>query len=212
MARNRYRDKLTAPISEADLLDDMDQAQYSGSHDLVSAEIEANAPVLPNPVDKEDNYGDFYDSIKPDIKALKGTLSRTMSFNGDTFDRQRNNQEFILLKKISYAFPALQIESANVTNHNSRGCIILLDARDKNFTDQFTLRVEGRDVASGEYYNILVTPLLTTNFMYVLKIYPGLNPLPGFISNDILPRTWRVTAQHTTVNPILYGVTVSMIL
>jgi hypothetical protein len=212
MARNKYREQLTDPISEDDLLAEMDLAKHSGSHDLVSAQIEAERQNIPNAVDKEKYYGDFYDNIQPDVKHLEGTLSRTMSFNGVTFDRQRNNQEFILLDKLSYAFPPTQIESINITNYNARGCIILLDANDKNAFDQLTLRVEGKELASGNFYNILITPLLTTNFLYVIKIYPGLNPVAGFVSNDILPRVWRITVQHTTVTPILYGVTASMIL
>jgi hypothetical protein len=212
MARNKYREQLTDPISEDDLLDEMDLAKHAGSHDLISAQIEAERPNIPNAVDKEKYYGDFYDNIQPDVKHLTGTLSRTMAFNGVTFDRMRNNEEFILLKKIAYAFPPTQIESLNVTNYNARGCIILLDASDKNAFDELTLHVEGKELASGEFYNILITPLLTTNLLYVIKIYPGLNPIAGFVSNDILPRVWRITVRHTTVNPILYGVTASMIL
>lgn len=219
MARNKYKNRLGVDTStEEELLADMDEAKFAGSQDLISAEIEANSRNLPNVVDKEEFYGDFYDDIKPDIKHLRGTLTRNMSFNGDTFDRVRNNHEIVLLKKIPYDVPILagvpvgQIESANVINFNSRGAIILIDLTDKNAIDTLTVSIEGKESPSGLFYNILVTPLLVANELVVLKIYPGLNPVPGFVSNDILPRVWRVTVAPTTVPPILYGISAHVIL
>jgi hypothetical protein len=214
MSRNKYKSRLGVDTPTQDeLLADMEEAQFAGSQDLISAALEANTPNSPNVIDKEKFYGDFYDSIKPDIKHLRGTLSRTMAFNGDTFDRVRNNEEIVLLKKISHDGLAVgQIESGNVINYNSRGAIILIDLTDKNALDALTVSVEGKETANGLFYNILITPLLVNNELVILKIYPGLNPVPGFVSNDILPRTWRVTVAHAAAPPILYGITAHVIL
>lgn len=212
MAGNRYKDKLTQQPNDVDLRQEMRDARTSGSDDIVSAEIEAQRVNIPNEVDKEEFYGDLYDNIQPDIKFLRGTLSRTMLFNGTTFDRQRSNQDFIALQKTNYEFPPLQIESQTFVNYNSKGAIILFDASDKGAFDRLVVNVEGRELVSGQFYNILNTPVLIANFLYVLKIYPGLNPVPGFVSNDILPRFWRITVSHITVTPILYGATAQVIL
>lgn len=214
MSDKRYRRQRPGKQNKSDsqYLEEMDQAKYAGSLDIVSAENEAKKPGVPGRVDKEDYYGDFYDSIKPDVKKLTGTLSRTILFNGDTYDRQRSNEDIIFFEKQNYNFPALQNESQKITNFNARGAIIIVDGLDVNIGDDFYMIVEGREPGSGNWYNILLTPAMTTAKLFVYKIYPGLNPNPGFTTNDILPRSFRVVVRHVSVNPINYGISGSLIL
>jgi len=204
--------KLTQP-SDAELLTQIKQAQHSGAQDLLGAEYSAREPVTDTRIDKQEFYGAFYDDLQPEIKKLANNLSRSLLFNGQSFDRQRSNQDFVLFKKQFYANPGSQYESRTITNYNARGGIIIVNALDINIvSDSFYITIEGLEPAGGNWYNILVSDDITTGKLYLFKIYPGLNPQLGQTSNDILPRNWRVVVRYNSGQPIDFGISGSMIL
>lgn len=48
--------------------------------------------------------------------------------------------------------------------------------------------------------------LTALNAVTVLKIYPGILPVPNLSANDILPNNWRVVVVAGNANLITYGV------
>lgn len=211
--RDKRRKRSGEKTSQQELASEIKQAYDAGADDLIAANKSVRDLGLPNRIDAEEYFGDFYDDIQPGVKNLRGTLGRTLLFNSKTYDRERNNQDVILFDKQSRTFPAFQYESPVITNFNSRGAIIIVNALDINvLTDDFNIIVEGLEPGSGNWYNILVSPSLTVSQLYIFKIYPGLNPILGFVTNDILPRNWRVVVRHNTVVAMNYGISGSQIL
>jgi len=199
--------------SDDELLKDIKQAEHAGSQDLLGAEYSARQPVQDTRIDKQEYYGDFYDELQPEIKKLDNNLSRSLLFNGDTFDRARNNQDFVLFNKQNYVNPGTQYESRTIVNHNARGCILVVNSFDLIFPDTFFIQVEGLEVGSGNWYIIGTGEIITGQALYVYKIYPGLNPNMGKTWNDILPRQWRVTVRFiSTASAINFGISGSLII
>lgn len=56
-----------------------------------------------------------------------------------------------------------------------------------------TVRIEGRDLASGKYFTMLSSAGLTAVGTTVLTVYPGLTNAANLVANDVLPKTWRVS-------------------
>lgn len=74
-------------------------------------------------------------------------------------------------------------------------------------TPTLTVVVQGKDTASGKYYNILSSTALAAVGTTVLTIGPGLPTTANLSANDVLPRTWRVV---TTVGGTTPAVTATV--
>jgi len=211
--RDIYNRFIPSDQTAKELDDEIESAKYDGSADLIASENLLINPQLPNRLDKQNEYGTFYDDIDPDIRKLEGTAAHSFLFNGKSFDRQRNNSNFVLFDKQVYDTPTLNWISPGIINYNARGAHIIINLLDINIaTDALTVTIEGLEPGTGKWYNILVTPALTSASLYILKIYPGLNPIAGFVSNDILPRNWRAVVAYNAGTTINWGVSGSMIL
>jgi len=57
-----------------------------------------------------------------------------------------------------------------------------------------TIHIQGKDAASGQYYDILVSSAIVTTGFTLLTVYPGLVVAANAAANAVLPATWRVTA------------------
>jgi hypothetical protein len=57
-----------------------------------------------------------------------------------------------------------------------------------------TMTIDGKDPASGKYYNLLTSAALNAVATTVLRIGPGLTPIANLTVNQALPGIWRVTA------------------
>jgi hypothetical protein len=60
-----------------------------------------------------------------------------------------------------------------------------------------TVTLQGRDLSSGTYYDILTSAALTASSFQVIQIYPGITATANVSASDILPHTWRVKWQAT---------------
>ena len=79
--------------------------------------------------------------------------------------------------------------------HNTvcRGIAVVTSVTVDGGTGTLTVTVQGKDIASGSYYDILATTAV--NIAAGLKriaIYPGLAVSANASANDILPETWRL--------------------
>lgn len=135
-------------------------------------------------------------------------LSRGQSFNGSTWDRQRNNTDITVLAS---AARTTTTNSSDLTNYNGRGLHVVLDVTNAG-TGSITITISGKDALGGLYYTLLTGAAVTTNSTNVYKIFPGATAVANAAANDILPRTWRVTVTHNNANSITYSVSASVIL
>jgi hypothetical protein len=81
-------------------------------------------------------------------------------FNGSGMDRQRGNQDVTLL---SSAARTTTQTSADQTNYNGLSALIVVLDVTSAGTGSVTLSIEGKDTASGKYYQILAGTAVTTN-------------------------------------------------
>ncbi len=113
-------------------------------------------------------------------------------FNGTTFDRQRNNIDTAALVTLTTA-SAGTTNSTDQVNYN--GCGVQIGINITATTAQtLTVHIQGKDIASGTYYDILVSTALAAVAFTNLTVYPGTAASANIDGNAPLPRTWRVQA------------------
>lgn len=90
--------------------------------------------------------------------------------------------------------------SADIVGIGS-GLHLVIDITVAGGTPTLTVTIQGKDTASGKYYTILQSAALAAVATTVLRVYPALTAAANLVANDILPRTWRVTALVGGVTP-----------
>lgn len=142
-------------------------------------------------------------------------------YNGASWDQQRANQESTLLAS---AARTSATSSADQTNYNGRGVLILLNVTgNAGVGKTLSLQVDVKDPISGAYLVYIASAVLVTNATGVVDSihYPGqldadLNsPGAGLTSNRkaaAIPRTWRVTVTPSDATSWTYSVSACTIL
>lgn len=102
---------------------------------------------------------------------------------------QAQNTQFTLLAPASST--AAQINSADVVNTYYRGVHVVVTVTNY-VSGSYTVTIQGRNNATGSYYDLLVSSAITANGQTILKIYPGISGSVGGAASDFLPHTWRV--------------------
>ncbi len=69
-----------------------------------------------------------------------------------------------------------------------------------------TPHIQGYDVVSNSYYDILVGAAIGATGQTILKVGPGITPTANVAVADLLPANWRVLLHPSTVDPITYSV------
>jgi hypothetical protein len=83
--------------------------------------------------------------------------------------------------------------SADQANISAIGLKLVVDITAiTGTTPSLTVTIQGKDKASGKYYNILTSAALAAVGTTVLTVYPGVAAAANVSANDILPATWRV--------------------
>lgn len=83
--------------------------------------------------------------------------------------------------------------TADQVNLGGRGIKLVVDITAISGTGaQIIVTLQGKDVASGKYYSILVSAALTSVATTVLSVYPGLTASANVTASDVLPNIWRV--------------------
>lgn len=67
-------------------------------------------------------------------------------------------------------------------------------------------KIDGYDVLSNSYYNLLTGVAITATGTTVLKVGPGLSAVASAVAADFLPQTWRLTMTHANADSITYSV------
>ncbi len=96
--------------------------------------------------------------------------------------------------------------SDDIVNLGGRGIVVVLDVTDKTGSPSITLEIEGKDPASDEYYTILKSAAVTDVITTTYRVHPYLESTPNLVAKDILPKTLRVTVEHSNTDSITYSV------
>lgn len=84
-------------------------------------------------------------------------------------------------------------DTADQTDENAEGVHVIIDVTAvTGTTPTLTPRIQGKDPASGGYYDILVGVAITATGMTVLKVGPGLAATANAAASDVLPDVWRL--------------------
>lgn len=124
------------------------------------------------------------------------------NFNGTTWDRPYNNQEVTLLA--SAARTTTQT-SADLINYNGKKLVVVLDMTVVG-TGSVTVSIDGKDTASGKYYNILTGAAITTNSTNRYRVGELLATVANSVAQDYLPRVFRIVVTANNANSATYSV------
>ena len=83
--------------------------------------------------------------------------------------------------------------SADQQNLNRRGVVATVAVSVDNTGGTLTVTIQGKDPASGTYYDILTSAGLNVAAGLIsLRVYPGIAAVTNRSVSDILPATWRL--------------------
>ena len=137
------------------------------------------------------------------VKLLTGSVPMLCSATG--LDRQRNNQEIVLLAS---AARTATLQSADIVNYNGSGLILFLDVSAIDATPTITLSLQIKDSISGNYFTIWTAAAgVSTAVSRAYLFAPG--GAAGSYTEAVnlrLARTWRLNVAHTDADSITYSV------
>lgn len=117
-----------------------------------------------------------------------------MRFNGTNSDRERGNVDSTVMTMVSDQ--AGTPVSPDQTNYNGRGVQIGINITAlANVT--MTVTIQGKDVASSQYYTLLTSASLTGTGFTLLTLFPGVTPTANVAISQVLPRTWNIKLNIT---------------
>ena len=141
-------------------------------------------------------------------------LTHGLVWNGTTWDRARGNIDGTAISQAVRT--AVTVESSDIINYEHRGAHVVMHY--SLGTANLVLRIQGKNEASGTYYNLLTTASISVTSSPAFIIYPSISaggataPAGGGQRSDVLPRTWRVTVVGSGTSATAnYGVGFSMI-
>ena len=86
--------------------------------------------------------------------------------------------------------------SPDYTNNSAKGVKIYIKTGSFGAgASGITVTLQGRDLSSSTYYDILTSASLTASSFSTLTVYPGISEAANVSKSDILPHTWRVKWQ-----------------
>lgn len=83
-------------------------------------------------------------------------------------------------------------DSPDQLNLYGKGAVVGINISAKSGTIAVTVAIQGKDVASGQYYQICQSASLTTAAFTTLTTYPGTTAASNVDCTAPLPTTWRV--------------------
>lgn len=103
---------------------------------------------------------------------------------------------------LTYTLAAVGTNGADKTNTFARGIKVVIDVTViTGTTPTLTVTLQGKDVASGKYYPMLVSAAIGVTGTTVLMLFPGSTVTANVSANDGLPAVWRVIAAIAGTTP-----------
>lgn len=121
-----------------------------------------------------------------------GKMTTPQAKGGKILTVNRENEDTAALVTLSAA--SAGGNSADQTNLVGRGVKLAIDITAITGTSPtLTVKVQGKDAASGKYYDILSSVALSAAGTTVLEVYPGIANAANSTLGVTLPKTWRVS-------------------
>lgn len=183
-------------------------SQTDGLEAGVGAQADAEAPsgngsqiaILKNLRTRIGNLETYLDGVESKLDTL---ITQT-----DSLETFLDGTEGTLLAS---AARTATISSSDVSNGRRNGIHIILDVTAITGAPSITLKIEGKDAASGKYYTILESAAITGVSTNIYKVFPAATAAANSVVNDVIPKTWRVTVTHTNADSITYSVGYSLV-
>lgn len=109
------------------------------------------------------------------------------------------------LSLLAQAAQAATTATPDQTNVGARGVKVFVNITAIG-TGSITVQIQGKDPASGVYYNLLASAALIANGFTVLEVYPGIAAVANLAANLSLPRVWRINVVSNNINPVAYTI------
>ena len=116
-------------------------------------------------------------------------------FDGTQLNRQRGNQDNITL--INASNVSSTQTSADQTNYNARGIIVILNVTTIG-TGSLITTINAKGPVSGIYKPLLTSLAVTTATSAIYIVYPGDVAAANLVSQHPVPRTWNVVVTGAT--------------
>lgn len=100
--------------------------------------------------------------------------------------------------------------SADLGSVGCTGLIAVLDMTTVG-TGSVTLTIDGKDSASGKWFNLITGAAVVTNSTNVYRIYPGLTPVANATVSDVVPSIYRMVVTANNANSATYSLGVQLI-
>ena len=171
-----------------------------GLNGFTPAGIGIEEEALFNPVD-----GKYYierSATQDAAPAANVVLEAPGLWNGATMDRQRSNMAVTVFASAAQTTTQTSADQLNVNGH----CLHVILNVTSAGTGSVTLSINGKDPASGVYYNLLTGVAVTTNSTNVYKIGPALTAAANAVANDWVPRTFQIVVTANNSNSMTYSV------
>lgn len=143
----------------------------------------------------------------------RALASGMMAYNqaADTWDRIRTNHETTALASSART---ASTNSSDLTNYNSRGVVLTIDATANTSTAGITVAIKYKCSLSGKYVTLLTSATLfasSATGTVSLVVYPGATVSANLAASAPLPRVWRVEVTHGDASSITYSISANYI-
>lgn len=112
------------------------------------------------------------------------------------------NEEITILPSVARAASAVTSDQINVQGISA--LTVVIDSTVIG-TATLTVSIDGKDKASGKYYNLLTGAAISTNGTVRYKISPYLAGVANAIANDLVPVIFRITATQGGTGSATYS-------
>lgn len=94
------------------------------------------------------------------------------------------------------------VNGADLQNYEARGVKVVINISAITGTGPtYTVTIQGKDVASGQYYTLLASAALNATGTTVLTVFPGAPASANVSANDALPANWRIITAVAGTTP-----------
>lgn len=114
-----------------------------------------------------------------------------------------HNREIVVLPS---AARTASLNSPDIENMNGRGVKVVIDVTADPAAASVVFTIQGKDPASGKYYDLLSSVAIDSVGTTVLTLYPHVDGVSNVSKNDVLPRHWRVKAVAADSDSLTYSV------
>jgi hypothetical protein len=124
-------------------------------------------------------------------RGIFAALISAIAFTAPLHAQQFQNTNSAAIISLAAA-GAGTFDSADQANYFGRGAQVGINISAKTGTISVQVAVQGRDPASGTYYQLCQSAALTGTGFTLLTVFPGTTPAANSVCNVPLPATWRV--------------------